>query len=94
MLGAGLGRSINSNPQSYPQILWIVVKRSLVALRRGAGYILVLHTIRRSARVFAIIQAAGWPIWPLLFASIVAVALKWRQKIMLGIAITRPKPVL
>jgi biopolymer transport protein ExbB len=25
--------------------------------------------------VFAIIQAAGWPIWPLLFASIVAVAL-------------------
>jgi hypothetical protein len=75
LLGAGLGRSINSNPQSYPQILWIVVKRSLVALRRGAGYILGLHTIRRSARVFAIIQAAGWPIWPLLFASIVAVAL-------------------
>ena len=27
------------------------------------------------SRVFAIIQAAGWPIWPLLFASIVAVAL-------------------
>jgi len=25
--------------------------------------------------VFAILQAAGWPIWPLLFASIVAVAL-------------------
>jgi len=25
--------------------------------------------------VFAIIQAAGWPIWPLLFASIIAVAL-------------------
>jgi biopolymer transport protein ExbB len=25
--------------------------------------------------LFAIIQAAGWPIWPLLFASIVAVAL-------------------
>ena len=25
--------------------------------------------------MFAIIQAAGWPIWPLLFASIVAVAL-------------------
>jgi biopolymer transport protein ExbB len=25
--------------------------------------------------VFAIIQAAGWPIWPLLFASVVAVAL-------------------
>ena len=25
--------------------------------------------------MFAIIQAAGWPIWPLLFASVVAVAL-------------------
>jgi biopolymer transport protein ExbB len=25
--------------------------------------------------LFAIIQAAGWPIWPLLFASIIAVAL-------------------
>lgn len=25
--------------------------------------------------MFAIIQAAGWPIWPLLFASIIAVAL-------------------
>jgi biopolymer transport protein ExbB len=25
--------------------------------------------------LFAIIQAAGWPIWPLLFASVVAVAL-------------------
>ena len=25
--------------------------------------------------MFAILQAAGWPIWPLLFASIVAVAL-------------------
>lgn len=25
--------------------------------------------------MFAIIQAAGWPIWPLLLASIVAVAL-------------------
>jgi biopolymer transport protein ExbB len=25
--------------------------------------------------VFAIVQAAGWPIWPLLFASVIAVAL-------------------
>ena len=46
-----------------------------IALRRRAGYIHGLRTIRRSPRVFAILQAAGWPIWPLLFASIVAVAL-------------------
>ena len=25
--------------------------------------------------VFSIVQAAGWPIWPLLLASIIAVAL-------------------
>ncbi len=31
--------------------------------------------IYRGVRVFAIIQAAGWPIWPLLLASIIAVAL-------------------
>ena len=30
---------------------------------------------RRSPNLFAIIQAAGWPIWPLLFASVIAVAL-------------------
>jgi biopolymer transport protein ExbB len=29
----------------------------------------------RRARLFAIIQAAGWPIWPLLLASVIAVAL-------------------
>jgi biopolymer transport protein ExbB len=29
----------------------------------------------RGVRVFAIIQAAGWPIWPLLLASVIAVAL-------------------
>jgi biopolymer transport protein ExbB/TolQ len=26
-------------------------------------------------RVFSIIQAAGWPIWPLLLTSVIAVAL-------------------
>jgi biopolymer transport protein ExbB len=29
----------------------------------------------RGMHVFAIVQAAGWPIWPLLLASIIAVAL-------------------
>jgi biopolymer transport protein ExbB len=31
--------------------------------------------LRGGLSVFSIIQAAGWPIWPLLFASIIAVAL-------------------
>jgi len=32
-------------------------------------------TADRRIALFAIIQAAGWPIWPLLFASVIAVAL-------------------
>jgi biopolymer transport protein ExbB len=39
--------------------------------------------------VFSIIQAAGWPIWPLLFASIVAVALILER----AAALRRPKVV-
>jgi len=33
--------------------------------------------------VFAIIEAAGWPIWPLLFASVIAVALIIERSITL-----------
>jgi len=33
--------------------------------------------------VFAIVQAAGWPIWPLLFASVIAVALIIERSIAL-----------
>jgi len=39
--------------------------------------------------VFSIIQAAGWPIWPLLFASIIAVALIIER----ASALRRPKIV-
>jgi biopolymer transport protein ExbB len=66
------------------------VRRVIAPRRAGAspdripGLWLVLHGCSRySSRldeigvsaVFAIIQAAGWPIWPLLLASVVAVAL-------------------
>ena len=33
--------------------------------------------------MFAIIQAAGWPIWPLLLASVIAVALIIERSITL-----------
>jgi len=39
--------------------------------------------------VFSIIQAAGWPIWPLLFASVIAVALIIER----STALRRPKIV-
>ena len=38
---------------------------------------------RHRKRVFAIIQAAGWPIWPLLLASVIAVALIIERSITL-----------
>jgi biopolymer transport protein ExbB len=38
---------------------------------------------RVAIRVFAIIQAAGWPIWPLLVASVIAVALIIERLIVL-----------
>src|SRR5690606_17848590 len=46
---------------------------ALLHLRRGARVPLFFRT--RFQRVFAIIQAVGWPIWPLLLASVIAVAL-------------------
>jgi biopolymer transport protein ExbB len=39
--------------------------------------------VERIRRVFAIIQAAGWPIWFLLVASVVAVALIIERSVML-----------
>jgi biopolymer transport protein ExbB len=49
--------------------------------------------------VFSIIQAAGWPIWPLLIASVIALALiierfvaLQRKKIIPPKILTRPWP--
>jgi biopolymer transport protein ExbB/TolQ len=51
-------------PQSYPQIVWM-----------GDWAIIQLNKILWSVGLFTIIQAAGWPIWPLLICSVVALAL-------------------
>ena len=78
MIGEGSGDFFDSCSHCYPQFLWI----------DGRGMFLVgacrltLRTLKFAAEinsegicVYNIILAAGWPIWPLLFASIVAVAL-------------------
>ena len=44
--------------------------------------------------MFAIIQAAGWPIWPLLLASIIAVALIFERSITLQQAKIVPPTLL
>jgi len=43
----------------------------------------VLPSICRGKSLFDIIKAAGWPIWPLLIASIIAVALIIERLIIL-----------
>ncbi len=50
--------------QSYPQFMWI-----------EAWAIIIHYKFSGVLAVFSIIQAAGWPIWPLLACSIVALAL-------------------
>ena len=52
----------------------------------------VLHT--REFSLLAIIQAAGWPIWPLLIASIVGLALIIERTIYLRRAKILPKQLL
>lgn len=44
--------------------------------------------------MFAIIQAAGWPIWPLLFASVIAVALIIERAMVLRRVKVLPPDVL
>jgi hypothetical protein len=99
----------DDDPQSYPQILWIICRRlpwlmasrlpHSLSIHSGCRLKTGLNTLAQSLHprfvlpnlptrakvrafqlsgvnhVFSIIQAAGWPIWPLLFASVIAVAL-------------------
>ena len=64
--------------QTYPQLLGISRGKPVIsslALRRRAGQNCGLIFLLGSIHVFAIVQAAGWPIWPLLLASVISVAL-------------------
>jgi biopolymer transport protein ExbB len=44
---------------------------------------IIVSTTQRSDHVFSIIQAAGWPIWPLIICSIVGLALVLERTISL-----------
>jgi len=50
--------------------------------------------VRRLIGVFAIIQAVGWPIWPLLLASVIAVALIIERSVSLRRARVVPDGLL
>ena len=45
-------------------------------------------------RVFALIQAAGWPIWPIILASIVAVAIIGERIWALRLNVVAPRDLL
>lgn len=65
------------HPHCYPQILWT---KDFYDFCRGLPLTTPQAKVRRLIRprrasVFSIILAAGWPIWPLLFASVISVAL-------------------
>jgi biopolymer transport protein ExbB len=67
----------------------------LLATRYIAGVRSVpLHHLLQEFVLLAIIQAAGWPIWPLLIASIVALALIIERLIYLRRSRILPKQLL
>src|SRR5439155_1727233 len=71
-------------PQCCPQLQWIVRRTRCAApssrarrrwLHADSGPIIARHSSCEDPRLLSIIQAAGWPIWPLIVCSIVALAL-------------------
>jgi biopolymer transport protein ExbB len=49
---------------------------------------------RGDCRVFALIQAAGWPIWPIILASIVAVGIIGERMWALRLSMVTPRDLL
>jgi biopolymer transport protein ExbB len=79
---SAFGRLRSADTQSYPQILWTTLSPEQPAFvarqclpNYGAHDTVRGYFLYEEYRVFEILRAAGWPIWPLLLASIIAVAL-------------------
>jgi len=49
---------------------------------------------RGDYRVYALIQAAGWPIWPIIFASVVAVGIIIERVLALRQSVVAPRDLL
>jgi biopolymer transport protein ExbB len=73
----------------------IVDKKNVPVLAEitGARYITALIYIERLL-VFALIQAAGWPVWPIILASIVAVGIIGERMWVLRLSIVTPRYLL
>jgi biopolymer transport protein ExbB len=77
---------------------YFVLVRSIASVRRcSSGCFIALFCLALIVReflLFAIIQAAGWPIWPLLIASIVGLALIIERSLYLRRARILPPQLL
>ncbi len=94
-----------ASPQSYPQNLWTIeVEQFFDDLPsngqamysnklQGWAIISSLFILRRFI-LFSIIQAAGWPIWPLIACSILGLALIIERFISLKVAKVAPPNLL
>jgi biopolymer transport protein ExbB len=83
-------------PQSYPQQLW-TINPAILAQITAAGYIRVLICgliIEGDAGVFALVQAAGWPIWPIILASVVATGIIGERAWALRHSLVAPRDLL
>jgi len=74
---------ISAYPQSYPQFVWM-----------AACAIIDRNKFTGVCALFTIIQAAGWPIWPLLACSIAALALIIERMMSLRMHLVAPEGLL
>jgi hypothetical protein len=90
-----------SFPQSYPQKLWVKKARDawacthrncFVRRRPKLGHNPPLAFTPAERELLSIIQAAGWPIWPLIACSILALALIIERFMSLKTARIAPPP--
>jgi biopolymer transport protein ExbB len=82
-------------PQTYPQQLW-KKKKPCRPCRNRRGKIHYGSDLRATGglSVLALIHAAGWPIWPIILASIIALGIIGERLWALRLSIVTPRDLL
>jgi biopolymer transport protein ExbB len=82
-------------PQTYPQLLW-KKKKPCRPCRNHRGKIHYGSDLRATGglSVLALIHAAGWPIWPIILASIIALGIIGERLWALRLSIVTPRDLL
>lgn len=73
-----------------------ILSKSISRLSKACQYCTIRHALLNQGdqRVFSIIQAAGWPIWPIILASIVAVGIIGERLWSLSLKKVTPRDLL